>query len=98
MGLHDHLCYQLLRFEKIGVDRIGILLCHTHRGSVGDDIEVSYRLSGRKWQRDENSEVKFFLNAEATQFKVMSKSGQPNAPSMENEPGPESYDEDEAPF
>ena len=37
--------------------------------SVGDDVEVTYRLSGRKWQRDERSEVKFFLNAEATEFK-----------------------------
>lgn len=39
---------------------------------VGDDVEITYRLSGRKWQKDEKSEVKYFLNAEALGFKVMS--------------------------
>ena len=34
----------------------------------GDEIEVSYRLNGRRWQRDESSEVKYFLNAEAISF------------------------------
>ena len=43
---------------------------------VGDEIEVSYRLAGRRWQKDPQSEVKFFLNAEATGFKsVSAKSG-----------------------
>jgi hypothetical protein len=37
---------------------------------VGDDVEVKYRLSGRKWQKDSNSEVRFFLNAEASSFQV----------------------------
>ena len=35
----------------------------------GDEIEAVYRLSGRKWQRDPGSEVKYFLSAEATSFK-----------------------------
>ena len=39
--------------------------------SVGDDVEVSYRLSGRKWQKDPSAEVKYFLNAEATSFKKL---------------------------
>ena len=39
--------------------------------NVGDEAEITYRLSGRKWQKDTNSEVKFFLNAEATAFKVL---------------------------
>jgi len=54
----------------------------THEGcdaadelSVGDEIEVPIRLSGRKWQRDANSEVKFFLSAEATEFKILRKAG-----------------------
>lgn len=38
---------------------------------VGDEIEADYRLSGRRWQRDANSEVKFFLNAEATGFRKL---------------------------
>lgn len=40
--------------------------------NVGDEVEITYRLSGRKWQRDSNSEVKFFLNAEAVSFQVVS--------------------------
>lgn len=38
---------------------------------VGDEVEVSYRLSGRRWQKDPSSEVKFFLNAEATGFRSL---------------------------
>jgi len=38
----------------------------------GDEIEATYRLSGRKWQRDPQSEVKFFLSAEATGFRSVS--------------------------
>lgn len=38
---------------------------------VGDDVEVAYRLSGRRWQKDPGSEVKFFVNVEATEFKVL---------------------------
>ena len=49
---------------------------------------MTYRLNGRKWQRDANSEVKFFLNAEATNFKVVSKSGPPS-----DGPPPDSFDD-----
>lgn len=35
---------------------------------VGDEIDVTFRLGGRKWQRDPSSEVKYFLSAEATNF------------------------------
>lgn len=73
--------------------------------NVGDDAEISYRLSGRKWQRDANSEVKFFLNAEATSFKVLG-----GKPSSEGSSGGSSdtdpnaglaeaaYDEEDIPF
>lgn len=40
---------------------------------VGDHVEITYRLSGRKWQRDEKSEVKYFLSAEAIELQVLSK-------------------------
>ena len=43
--------------------------------NVGDDVEISYRLSGRKWQKDPQSEVKFFLSAEATSFNVIKGKG-----------------------
>jgi len=38
----------------------------------GDEVEVTYRLSGRRWQRDEQSEVRYFLSAEALSFKILS--------------------------
>jgi hypothetical protein len=38
---------------------------------VGDDVEITYRLNGRKWQRDEASEVKYFVSIEATRFDLM---------------------------
>ncbi|MFM9067260.1 MAG: DUF3127 domain-containing protein, partial [Planctomycetota bacterium] len=39
--------------------------------NVGDEIEIAYRLSGRRWQKDPSSEVKFFLSAEALGFKMI---------------------------
>ncbi len=38
--------------------------------NVGDDVEITYRLSGRKWQKDAGSEVRYFLNAEALSFQL----------------------------
>lgn len=38
--------------------------------NVGDEVEVSYRLSGRRWQRDEQSEVKYFVNVEGMSFRI----------------------------
>ncbi len=40
---------------------------------VGDELEITYRLAGRKWQKDASSEVKFFLNAEALRHVVVSR-------------------------
>ncbi|OUT61350.1 hypothetical protein SV7mr_04260 [Stieleria bergensis] len=36
----------------------------------GDEVEITYRLSGRRWQKDANSEVRFFVNVEALSFRV----------------------------
>lgn len=38
---------------------------------VGQEVEITYRLGGRKWQRDPQSEVKYFLSAEAQSFRVL---------------------------
>ena len=43
--------------------------------SVGNNVEVSYRLSGRKWQKDSRSDVKFFLNLEVTDFQILDGAG-----------------------
>ena len=69
--------------------------------NVGDDVEVSYQLSGRKWQKDPSSEVKYFLTAEALSFKVLSGSQGAASGSAEdaNEAFAESnYDEKDIPF
>ena len=57
-----------VEFVKDGCDAVDDL-------TVGDEIEVTYRLSGRRWQRDEASEVKFFLSAEGLSFKRISGGG-----------------------
>jgi len=53
---------------------------------VGDDVEIAYRLNGRKWQRDAQSEVKYFLNAEARSYQVVGSggSGSQGAPAVDN--------------
>ena len=69
--------------------------------SEGDEVEMTYRLSGRKWQKDPGSEVKFFLNAEAISFKKLSGSSTPSSTSSAssaNDAFAEAADDDEAPF
>lgn len=56
--------YVPLEFVHEGCDSVDDM-------NVGDEVDVTYRLSGRKWQRDANSEVKYFLNAEALDYKVV---------------------------
>ncbi|MCA9085446.1 MAG: DUF3127 domain-containing protein [Planctomycetaceae bacterium] len=66
--------------------------------NVGDDVQISYRLSGRKWQRDANSEVKYFLSAEATGFQLKSAAGhQAESPAEEDIPFGETFSSDEDP-
>lgn len=64
--------------------------------NVGDRVRITYRLSGRKWQRDEHSEVKFFLSAEAQGFEVLG-----SEESSTTDDGPPPFDpsnEEEPPF
>ena len=67
--------------------------------NVGDEIEVSYRLSGRRWQRDAQSEAKYFLSAEAMSFQLLSSTGgtMTERVSSPNDAFSEASD-DEAPF
>ena len=57
-----------VEFVKDGCDAVDDL-------TVGEEIEVTYRLSGRRWQRDEASEAKYFLSAEGLSFKQLSGGG-----------------------
>lgn len=65
--------------------------------SAGDTIEVKYRLSGRKWQRDANSEVKYFLSAEAISFtsKGSTNPAADGPPTMDEPPV---YEDGDIPF
>ena len=64
--------------------------------SQGETIEVKYRLSGRKWQKDPSAEVKYFLSAEAISFKSLSPSAAADeAPPTLDEPP---IYEDDIPF
>jgi len=57
-----------VEFVKDGCDAVDDL-------AVGEEIEVTYRLSGRRWQRDEASDVKYFLSAEGLSFRRLSAGG-----------------------
>lgn len=66
---------------------------------IGDSVKVAYRLAGRKWQRDEASEVKFFLSAEAMGFEFADGNrvaSRPNSVAEDEEGGFDS--DDSAPF
>jgi len=56
--------YIPVEFIKDGCDAVDDL-------KMGDEVEVTYRLSGRRWQRDASSEPKYFLSAEALSFDVV---------------------------
>ncbi len=58
--------YIPLEFVHEGCDKADEL-------NLGDEVEVAFQLNGRKWQRDAKSEVKYFLSAEATDFKILGK-------------------------
>ena len=64
----------------------------------GDNVEITYKLNGRRWQKDAGSEVKFFLNAEALTFKKLSgaAAGADSAPASEEEPPV--YEDGDIPF
>jgi len=55
--------YVPLEFIKDDCDTADII-------SVGDEVEVKFRLNGRRWQKDASSEVRYFLNAEVVSFKI----------------------------
>ncbi|MFO7908014.1 MAG: DUF3127 domain-containing protein [Planctomycetota bacterium] len=84
--------YVPLEFIQDGCDTVDAL-------NVGDEVEIEYRLSGRKWQRDANSEVKYFLNAQALNFTKLDHAGPPVDPDAVNkELTQDDQLDDEVPF
>ena len=66
--------------------------------NVGDEAEITFRLSGRKWQKDASSEWKYFLNAEATSFKVLNQRGSDSGSNANDELAEAAHNDDEVPF
>jgi len=68
--------------------------------TLGDEVEVNYRLNGRRWQKDESSEAKYFLNAEAMSFRIVSGGGGDTMTERVSEPNDAFAEagDDEAPF
>ena len=67
--------------------------------NLGDEVEATYRLSGRKWQRDAESEEKYFLSAEVVRLEVVGRGGEKS--DAEGAPLPsedEAPSEDDVPF
>jgi Domain of unknown function (DUF3127) len=76
----------------IPLDFIGDACDQVDDLKTGDEIEATYRLSGRKWQRDPQSEVKFFLSAEALNFRKTG-GGAASSPDDVNASLDEAYDD-----
>ena len=84
--------YVPVEFTHDGCDSVDEL-------NEGDDIEITYRLTGRKWQKDPSSDVKFFLNAEALSFRVVGGGGDAESTENANEAFAEAaFDDDDVPF
>jgi hypothetical protein len=77
-------------------------LCDTvDEMNEGDEVEISYRLSGRRWQKDANSEVRFFVNVEALTFKILGNANPADAMSERVSDPNEAFNEaaeEDAPF
>ncbi|MEZ6062956.1 MAG: DUF3127 domain-containing protein [Planctomycetaceae bacterium] len=84
--------YLPIEFIQDGCDTVDQL-------SVGTEVQISYRLTGRKWQRDPNSEVKYFLSAEATGFQILGSAPASDTSDRDDIPYGETFESDEeAPF
>ncbi len=70
--------------------------------NVGDEIEITYRLNGRKWQKDPSAEVKYFVNVEALSFAVKGEGGSADAggsgKSIDEANAEMTYSEEDIPF
>jgi hypothetical protein len=83
--------YIPLDFTQDGCDKADQL-------NVGDEVEAEFRLNGRKWQRDPSSEVKYFLNAEAMNFRVVSGKPAVDSESVNDQFADAGPGDDEVPF
>ena len=83
----------------IPLDFLGDLCEAANSLRVGDSIRVTSRLTGRRWQRDPTSEVRFFLSVEAIGFEY-ADAHRAGAPAVVAETPVHAYGDDDntAPF
>jgi hypothetical protein len=70
---------------------------------TGAKIEVAYNLNGRKWQKDQQSEVRFFVNVRGYDYRILDESGvtsneEVNEAPQQSQPQKGSYTDAEIPF
>jgi hypothetical protein len=66
---------------------------------LGDSVEITFTLTGRKWQKDEQSDVRYFLNAQASAWRSLTGAAPPAQPAMSAPASaPDGFDEDDVPF
>lgn len=69
---------------------------------LGDDVEITFTLTGRKWQKDAASEVRYFLAAQASAWKSLTGNSHPDPSSSQERSAPaaapQDFDEDNVPF
>jgi hypothetical protein len=84
----------------VPLDFLGDLCDAANALREGDSIRVTCRLTGRRWQRDPQSEVRFFLSAEAIGFEYADSQPRSAAPSAMAEAPVHSYagDDRSTPF
>lgn len=66
--------------------------------SAGQQVTIAYRLSGRRWQRDENSEVRFFVNVEALSIQSAGSAAAGGDAEFDQANAELTYSEDDIPF
>jgi hypothetical protein len=85
------------RFKSyIPLEFVQASIALTEQFKVGDDVEVTYRLGGRKWQPQGSGETKYFLSAEALDVRVYS--GDAGSAGEPRETAGDRMDDDDIPF
>jgi hypothetical protein len=70
---------------------------------IGSKIEIAYHLNGRKWQKDQQSDVRFFVNVRGYDYRILDESGatlneELNEAPKQSQPQKVSYTDAEIPF
>lgn len=67
---------------------------------MGDSVEITFTLTGRKWQKDEASDVRYFLNAQASAWRSLTGAAPVAAKPAMSAPAeaPPGFEHEDVPF